>query len=85
MGMSAPGTQLVLDTSESHRMQKTVEQVYLGAADPRRDIPRYVELYRAGKLLLDDLVTDTIALDDMNEAYAALVAGETLRSVITEF
>ena len=85
MGMSAPGTELVIDTSESHRMQKAVEQVYLGATDPRRDIPRYVELYRAGALLLDELVTDTISLDGMDEASAALVRGETLRSVITEF
>jgi S-(hydroxymethyl)glutathione dehydrogenase/alcohol dehydrogenase len=85
MGMSAPGTELVIDTSESHRMQKTVEQVYLGATDPRRDIPRYVELYQTGALLLDELVTDTISIDEMNEAYAALVRGETLRSVITEF
>lgn len=85
MGMSAPGTELVIDTSESHRMQKTVEQVYLGATDPRRDIPRYVELYQSGALLLDELVTDTISIDEMNEAYAALVRGEILRSVITEF
>lgn len=85
MGMSARGTELIIDTSESHRMQKTVTQLYLGSTNTRRDIPVYAEMYLAGKLDLDRLVTQEIKLDDINDAYGQLERGEVIRSVITEF
>lgn len=62
--------------------EKTVKGCWLGSADLRRDIPRLVERYRAGELLLDELVSRRIDLAEVNGALAALGSGEVARSVI---
>ena len=54
-----------------------------GSAAPRLDIPRLIDLNKAGKLKLDELLTRTYPIEQINEAYAALEAGETARSVVT--
>jgi S-(hydroxymethyl)glutathione dehydrogenase/alcohol dehydrogenase len=46
------------------------------------DIPRYVDLFMNGKLPLDKLITKSCRLDEINEAYAALQRGETIRTII---
>ena len=45
-------------------------------------MPRLVEFYLGGKLHLDDMVTARVGLDNINEAFAAMSAGEVARSVI---
>jgi len=47
------------------------------------DIPTLIDLYRAGKLKVDELLTRTYPLDQINEAYAALERGEVARTVVT--
>jgi len=64
------------------RQEKTVMGSYYGSADPARDFPRYARMYRAGRLDLDRLVRRTYRLDEINEAYADLVAGAPGRGVI---
>ena len=54
-----------------------------GSAAPKVEIPRLIDLYHAGNLKLDELLTRTYPLEEINEAYAALQSGETLRSVVT--
>ncbi len=54
-----------------------------GSARPRIDIPKLMDLYRAGKLKLDELLTRTYRLEQINEAYEALERGEVARSVVT--
>lgn len=53
-----------------------------GSANIRKDIPRLMELYLAGQLNLDDLVTKTYTLDQINEGYDAMRNGENIRGVI---
>jgi S-(hydroxymethyl)glutathione dehydrogenase/alcohol dehydrogenase len=53
-----------------------------GSADPDRDFPRLLELHGGGRLDLDQLITRRIALDEVNEAFRAMEAGEVARSVI---
>ncbi len=53
-----------------------------GSARPRHDIPMLFDLYRAGKLKLDQLLTRTYPFAQINEAYAALERGEVARSVV---
>jgi S-(hydroxymethyl)glutathione dehydrogenase/alcohol dehydrogenase len=55
---------------------------WYGSSDPQRDIPRLIERYRDGTLLLDELVSRTIDLEDVNDALAAMERGEVARSVI---
>ncbi len=53
-----------------------------GSARPRIDLPKLIDLYRAGKLKLDELLTRTYPLEQINEAYDALERGEVARSVV---
>ena len=61
---------------------KTIRGCVYGATDPRRDFPEMVRLHRAGRLDLGALVTRRIALDDLDDAFRAMDAGEVARSVI---
>jgi S-(hydroxymethyl)glutathione dehydrogenase/alcohol dehydrogenase len=53
-----------------------------GNANPRRDIPRLLRLYKEGKLKLDELVTNTYTLDDINQGYQDMRDGRNVRGVI---
>lgn len=55
----------------------------LGSSHGPRDIPRYLDMWRAGHLDLEGLITATRPLDDINEAFADLVAGVGIRTVLT--
>jgi S-(hydroxymethyl)glutathione dehydrogenase / alcohol dehydrogenase len=54
-----------------------------GSGQPSRDIPRLVELYREGKLKLDELATRTYHLGQVNEALSALASAEGARGIIS--
>jgi alcohol dehydrogenase len=55
---------------------------YLGSAVPSRDIPRFVEMWRSGRLPVEHLVSSTIELDDVNAAMDRLADGLAVRQVI---
>jgi alcohol dehydrogenase len=55
---------------------------YLGSAVPSRDIPRFVELWRAGRLPVESLVSSTITLEDVNTGMDQLADGQAVRQVI---
>lgn len=55
---------------------------YMGSAVPRRDIPRYLQLYRDGRMPVDRLAGGTFALDRVNEAMDALGGGAVARQVL---
>jgi S-(hydroxymethyl)glutathione dehydrogenase/alcohol dehydrogenase len=54
----------------------------MGSNRFRFDIPRYLEFYRQGKLLLDEMVSREGSLSDINEAFRAMEAGEVARTVL---
>jgi alcohol dehydrogenase len=56
---------------------------YLGSAVPARDIPRFVELWRSGRLPVESLVSSTITLDDINDAMDRLADGTAVRQLIS--
>ncbi|MEV4267039.1 zinc-dependent alcohol dehydrogenase family protein [Kribbella sp. NPDC049584] len=72
---SVPAVSLVAE-------ERTVKGSYLGSSIPSRDIPRYVALYRAGRLPVDRLLTATVGLDDLNQAFDDLAAGTSIRQVL---
>ena len=63
--------------------EKRIRRVSYGNARPRRDFPLLARAYLDGELMLDELISRRITLDDINEGFAALKRGETIRSVIT--
>ena len=53
-----------------------------GGARPRRDFPLLANLYLEGELLLDELITQRIKLDQINKGFASMKRGEGIRTVI---
>ena len=53
-----------------------------GGAKGRTDVPKIVDWYMDGKINIDELITHTMGLDDINEAFHLMHAGESIRSVV---
>jgi S-(hydroxymethyl)glutathione dehydrogenase/alcohol dehydrogenase len=64
------------------RPECKVQTSRMGSNRFRIDIPLYLEFYRQGRLLLDEMVTRRGRLEDINEAFRAMKAGEVARSVL---
>jgi alcohol dehydrogenase len=62
--------------------ERTIKGSYLGSCDPARDIPRYIALYQEGRLPVDRLLSERIALGDLNAAFDRLADGRTVRQVV---
>jgi S-(hydroxymethyl)glutathione dehydrogenase/alcohol dehydrogenase len=87
-----PGGQVVwlgkvnVDTQVSFRWgtlmgEKRIVRSSYGDAVPTRDFPWIAREYMAGRLMLDELITRRIALDEINDGFAALARGEGIRTV----
>lgn len=63
-------------------LEKRVLGCYYGSCDPRRDVGRIVDLWRAGRLDLDRLITGRAPLDGVNDAFAAIEAGTAIRTLL---
>ena len=63
-------------------LEKMVIGSFYGTCRPRVDFPRLLNLYKAGKLKLDELVTRVYPLEKINQAFTALDKGEVARSVL---
>ncbi len=61
---------------------KEIKGTIFGSLNPRADIPRLLGMYREGQLKLDELITRTYTLDEINEGYQAMRDGENIRGVI---
>jgi alcohol dehydrogenase len=62
--------------------ERTVKGSYVGSCIPERDVPRYVDLYLAGKLPVDRLMGQRLKLEQINEGFDRLNTGEAMRDVI---
>ena len=82
VGLPAPGSTITIDplvmTSEARR----VHGCYLGSSVPTKDIPKYEQLWREGKLNAEALISDHIKLEDINTAMDRLSDGVALRQII---
>jgi NDMA-dependent alcohol dehydrogenase len=62
---------------------KEIKGTIFGSLNPRRDIPNLLSMYREGQLKLDELITRTYPLDDINAGYQDMRDGKNIRGVIT--
>jgi S-(hydroxymethyl)glutathione dehydrogenase/alcohol dehydrogenase len=62
--------------------EKTIKGCWYGSSNVNVDIPKLTQLYRDGTLELDALISRTIGLEDVNDAFRALEAGEVARTMI---
>jgi Zn-dependent alcohol dehydrogenase len=76
-------TECSINLFELAMWQKEVRGVVFGAANPRFDIPNLLGLYRSGQLKLDELITRTYTLDQINQGYQDMLDGVNIRGVIT--
>jgi len=82
VGVSPFGSKTSIDT-RGLVSEKVLRSCLGGSIRPPVDIPRFVDLYMGGKLKLDELISRTYPLERINEAFAAMKAGEVARSVVT--
>ena len=62
--------------------ERTLKGSYIGTAVPARDIPRYIALYRRGRLQVDRLKSGTLRLEEINEGFDKLHEGKAIRQVV---
>ena len=79
----ASETKVAMSALELTTYEKQVRGSLFGSCNPRSDIPRMLELYRSGRLKLDELRTRTYSLDEVNIGYDDMRNGRNLRGVIT--
>ena len=81
----APMTQTTSSVNlfELAMWNKEIKGTIFGSGNPRFDIPNLLSMYRAGDLKLDELVTKTYSLDQINEGYVDMREGRNIRGVIT--
>jgi S-(hydroxymethyl)glutathione dehydrogenase/alcohol dehydrogenase len=83
VGLSAMDSITPLSGAKIARQEKTVLGCYYGSANTARDFPFLLDLYLAGKLDLDALVSQTYELSQINQAFEAMLSGEVARGVVT--
>lgn len=81
-GLPPPPTQFTVPAVQLVAEERIVRGSYMGSCVPSRDIPRFIDLYMAGKLPVDKLLSSTGPLDEINEAFDRLDRGEVIRHVI---
>jgi NDMA-dependent alcohol dehydrogenase len=82
-GLPAPATQAIaVRLQDFILMNKTLCGTVFGSCNPKSDIPLLATLYESGRLLLDEMITKRYRLDEINDAYADLAAGQLIRGVI---
>jgi Zn-dependent alcohol dehydrogenase len=74
------GRILFADSDVRHRIAPGA--VY-GGSNPAADIPKLLRLYKSGQLKLDEMVTRTYSLDEINDGYVDTLSGSILRGLIT--
>ena len=81
VGMAPIGSEVSI-SAPAFLAEKVLRGCVYGSTRPRYDMPRILDLYMAGKLKLDELVSRTYPLEGINDAFKAMKNGEVARSVI---
>lgn len=82
VGLPNPAEQLAIPAVSLVADGKTLMGSYMGSAIPARDIPRYIGLWRAGRLPVERLLTSVSPLRDINMLFDRLESGEALRQIV---
>ena len=82
VGVPRPDMTLELPFIEVFGRGGALKSSWYGDCLPSRDFPMLIDLYQQGRLPLDKFVSETISLDDVEEAFHKMERGEVLRSVV---
>ncbi|MFH5824552.1 zinc-binding dehydrogenase [Georgenia sp. AZ-5] len=83
VGIGGKDVSIHVDAMTFMRNRNRLESVYMGSANLKVDIPYFASLASRGLLRLDELVTETIRLEEINEGYQRLKDGSAARLVVT--
>ena len=81
-GLPPPGASLPVNIVQLVAEERTLKGCYLGTCVPARDVPRFIELYRGGRLPVNRLLSSTLSLEDINSGFDRLQAGTAVRQII---
>jgi alcohol dehydrogenase len=81
-GLPPPTHTLALSPVNLVAEERTLKGSYIGTCVPVRDLPRYVDLYRRGKLPVDRLMSKHLRLEEINEGFDLLAQGKVVRQVV---
>jgi alcohol dehydrogenase len=81
-GLSHPSHQFEVQHVSLVAGERTVKGSYIGSCVPLRDVPRYIALYRQGRLPVDRLMSERLSLEQINEGFDRLAEGHTVRQII---
>ncbi|MDP9441261.1 MAG: S-(hydroxymethyl)mycothiol dehydrogenase [Actinomycetota bacterium] len=82
VGVPTPDMQITLPLLEVFGRGGAIKSSWYGDCLPSRDFPMLVDLYRQGRFPLDDFVSETIGIDDVETAFEKMHHGDVLRSVV---
>jgi Zn-dependent alcohol dehydrogenase len=82
VGLPHPDRRLDIQAVSLVAEERTLKGSYLGSCVPQRDIPRFVALHRAGRLPVERLLTGKLSLEEINQGFDRLAAGEAVRQVV---
>jgi S-(hydroxymethyl)glutathione dehydrogenase/alcohol dehydrogenase len=81
-GLSPMGSSTNLPGAVIVRQEKTIKGSYYGGVNPARDFPMLIDLYRQGKLKLDELISRQYPLNDINQAFDEMLNGDGARGIL---
>jgi alcohol dehydrogenase len=81
VGLPPVGADLAIPAVTITAEERTVRGSYLGSCVPSRDIPRFIALYKAGRLPVDRLLSERLSLAELNRGFEALASAQTVRQV----
>ncbi len=81
-GLPPPTATLAVPLVQLVAEERSLKGSYIGTCVPARDIPRFVALYRAGRLPVNRLMSGTLSLDEINTGFDRLHEGKAVRQVI---
>jgi S-(hydroxymethyl)glutathione dehydrogenase/alcohol dehydrogenase len=82
VGLTRPDTKVSIPAQNLAFSEKRLIGCFYGSISPRVDMPKLLQWYDEGKLKLDELITQTYRLEQINEAFADMEAGKNARGVI---
>jgi alcohol dehydrogenase len=82
-GLPPPAATWAMPSTHLVAEERTIKGSYIGTCVPSRDLPRYVELYRTGRMPVNKLMSGRLKLDDINTGFDLLHEGKAVRQVVT--
>jgi len=81
-GLPHPDKRFQLPPVQLVGEERTLKGSYIGTCVPVRDIPRYISLYKAGRLPVNKLMSGSLKLEEINKGFDLMAQGKTIRSII---